>query len=90
MNIGYVKSDGSQVVTEPTYQGGIVAIYYLGTTIGTLMGGSISDHIGRIRTVLIGCFFAIFGAALQVKFISHPPDTIRQLTHVLTPQRLAP
>lgn len=67
MKVGYVKPDGSQVVTKPTYQGGIVAIYYLGTTIGTLMGGSISDHIGRIRTVLIGCFFAIFGAALQVR-----------------------
>ena len=69
MNIGYVQSDGSQLITKPTYQGGIVAIYYLGTSIGTLLGGSTSDHIGRIRTVLIGCFFAIFGAALQVKSI---------------------
>lgn len=67
MKIGYVESDGTQTITKPTYQGGIVAIYYLGTSIGTLMGGSTSDHIGRIRTVLIGCFFAIFGAALQVK-----------------------
>ena len=91
MDIGYVKSDGSQVITKPTYQGGIVAIYYLGTTIGTLMGGSVSDHIGRLRTVFIGCFFAIFGAALQVNLIFLLPyDTIRWLTHVLTPRRLAP
>lgn len=89
MNIGYVKSDGTQITTKPTYQGGIVAIYYLGTTIGTLMGGSVSDHIGRLRTVFIGCFFAIFGAALQVKPIFLLYDTIRWLTYVLMPRRLA-
>ena len=66
MNLGYTEASGTQVITAPTKQGGIVAIYYLGTSIGTLMGGSTSDRIGRIRTVLIGCFFAIFGAALQV------------------------
>ncbi len=62
MDLGY-----GETVTNPSKQGGIVAIYYLGTSIGTLMGGSISDRIGRIRTVTIGCFFAILGAALQVR-----------------------
>lgn len=64
MGLGY-----GETVTHPSNQGGIVAIYYLGTTVGTLLGGAISDRIGRIRTVLIGCFFAIFGAALQVGII---------------------
>ncbi|KAF7732008.1 hypothetical protein EC973_007113 [Apophysomyces ossiformis] len=45
--------------------GGIVAVYYVGTLIGALMGGYIGDQIGRIRTVIVGCAFAIFGAALQ-------------------------
>ncbi|KAG0182620.1 hypothetical protein DFQ29_003173 [Apophysomyces sp. BC1021] len=45
--------------------GGIVAVYYVGTLIGALMGGWIGDRIGRIRTVVVGCAFAIFGAALQ-------------------------
>lgn len=81
MNIGYVEADGTEVVTKPTYQGGIVAIYYLGTSIGTLMGGSTSDHIGRIRTVLIGCFFAIFGAALQVSSVPLLDSTIHPSTN---------
>ena len=60
MGIGY-----DEVVTKPLTQGGIVCIYYLGTSIGTLLGGWISDHIGRIKTVLIGCFFVLLGASLQ-------------------------
>ncbi|KAI8452709.1 general substrate transporter [Phakopsora pachyrhizi] len=45
--------------------GGIVAIYYVGTLIGALMGGILGDSIGRLRTILFGCFFATIGAALQ-------------------------
>lgn len=29
------------------------------------VGGWIGDKIGRIRTILVGCAFAIFGATLQ-------------------------
>jgi len=65
MGLGYTDHQGNNIITKPTEQGGIVAIYYLGTSIGTLLGGALSDHVGRIRTVLLGCFFAIFGAALQ-------------------------
>lgn len=36
MDLGY-----GETVTNPSKQGGIVAIYYLGTSIGTLMGGSL-------------------------------------------------
>ncbi|KAI7878478.1 general substrate transporter [Lichtheimia hyalospora FSU 10163] len=45
--------------------GGVVAVYYAGTLIGALLGGWIGDKIGRIRTILVGCAFAIFGATLQ-------------------------
>jgi MFS family permease len=62
-----MKIGQGQTVTSPTKQGGIVAIYYLGTTIGTLCGGAVSDRYGRIRAVVLGCFWAIFGGALQVK-----------------------
>lgn len=45
--------------------GGIVAIYYLGTLFGGLMGGSLGDAVGRIKTIEIACVFAIIGASLQ-------------------------
>lgn len=45
--------------------GGVVAIYYAGTLMGALLGGYIGDKIGRIRTVIVGSLFAIFGASLQ-------------------------
>ncbi len=52
MALGHTNTSKGNV-TAPTTQRGIVAIYYLGTTSGILMGGSISDRIGRIRTVTI-------------------------------------
>ncbi|ORY95959.1 general substrate transporter [Syncephalastrum racemosum] len=45
--------------------GGVVALYYVGTLVGALLGGWIGDKIGRIKTVVVGCIFAVFGAALQ-------------------------
>lgn len=45
--------------------GGVVALYYVGTLVGALLGGWIGDKIGRIKTVVVGCMFAVFGAALQ-------------------------
>lgn len=45
--------------------GGIVAVYYAGTLIGALMGGSIGDKIGRIKTIILGCAIGIIGACLQ-------------------------
>ncbi|CAO3632690.1 unnamed protein product [Mucor fragilis] len=45
--------------------GGVVAVYYAGTLLGALSGGSISDKIGRIKTIILGCAIAIFGACLQ-------------------------
>lgn len=36
---GYVA-----IITQPTRQGGIVSIYYLGTLMGCLMGGVLGDR----------------------------------------------
>ncbi|KAF9257402.1 general substrate transporter [Marasmius fiardii PR-910] len=52
-------------ITEPTKQGGIVSIYYLGTLIGCLMGGVMGDRIGRLKTMLAGSLWVLLGAALQ-------------------------
>lgn len=65
VNIGYVDSTGAVHITNSLRQGGIVAIYYLGTLIGALAGGYIGDRIGRIKTVVVGCAWAIFGASFQ-------------------------
>ncbi|KAF5337831.1 hypothetical protein D9758_015703 [Tetrapyrgos nigripes] len=52
-------------ITEPTKQGGIVSIYYLGTLLGCLMAGVIGDRLGRIKTMMIGGIWVIIGAVLQ-------------------------
>ncbi|KAF8882832.1 general substrate transporter [Infundibulicybe gibba] len=57
---GYVVT-----ITEPTRQGGIVSVYYLGTLVGCLMGGVIGDRVGRLKTMMIGGVWVIVGAALQ-------------------------
>ncbi|KAH9468458.1 hypothetical protein Pst134EA_009002 [Puccinia striiformis f. sp. tritici] len=45
--------------------GGIVAVYYVGTFVGALIGGSLGDRIGRLKTIVFACFWAIIGASLQ-------------------------
>ncbi|KAK9473097.1 general substrate transporter [Dipodascopsis tothii] len=65
MNFGYAEDDGTVVVTNSTRQGGIVAIYYFGTLLGSLLGGVLGDRLGRIKSIGIGCVWAIVGAALQ-------------------------
>lgn len=65
MKFGYYDDEGNVTVTDATKQGGIVAIYYFGTLIGCLFGGSISDMSGRVKSIGIGALVAIFGAALQ-------------------------
>lgn len=65
MGLGHLGDDGSPVITETLLQGGIMAIFYLGTLVGCLCGGSFGDRYGRIGTVGMGALWAIFGAALQ-------------------------
>jgi MFS family permease len=65
MGLGHIGPDGSPIITETLLQGGIMAIFYLGTLVGCLAGGSFGDKYGRIGTVGLGAAWAIFGAALQ-------------------------
>lgn len=68
MGFGYTKmEDGmpTPVVTNSLLQGGIVAVYYLGTLCGAFLGGWVGDRIGRIKTVAGGALWGILGAALQ-------------------------
>lgn len=71
MGLGHVGADGEVVITETLLQGGIVAIYYLGTLIGCLFGGSFGDRYGRINTIALGTVWAIFGASLQTSAQNH-------------------
>ncbi|KAH8114981.1 general substrate transporter [Phellopilus nigrolimitatus] len=40
-------------------------VYYLGTLIGCMWGGSMGDKIGRIKTMTFGGLWVLVGAALQ-------------------------
>jgi MFS family permease len=74
MGFGYTEMKDGQptpVVTNSLLQGGIVAVYYLGTLCGCLLGGWIGDSIGRIKTIASGAVWAIFGAALQCSAQNH-------------------
>jgi len=53
-------------VTRPQKEGGIVAIYYLGTLIGALTIGALSDRIGRNYAVIFAGFWGLLGQSLQV------------------------
>lgn len=63
---------GSPVITKPLLQGGIVSIYYLGTLMGCLVGGSFGDRYGRIKTIGLGAFWAVIGATLQCSAMNAP------------------
>jgi MFS family permease len=65
MGFGYVDEVGSPVVTDSLLQGGIMSVFYLGTLIGCLTGGSVGEKFGRIATIGIGAAVATLGAALQ-------------------------
>lgn len=50
---------------DATALGGLVSIWYAGFAIGAILVGFIGDKIGRLRTAMLGCFWAILGACLQ-------------------------
>lgn len=52
-------------MSNATLQGGIVAIYYLGTLCGAFLAGSFCDRFGRIKSIAMGTLWAILGAVLQ-------------------------
>ncbi|KAG1846407.1 hypothetical protein DFJ58DRAFT_730536 [Suillus subalutaceus] len=45
--------------------GGIVSVYYGGSLIGALLGGSIADRSGRIAAIILGVIISIIGAIFQ-------------------------
>jgi len=62
MNIG----DGSTgTVTNTQKEGGLVAIYYLGTLVGALAIGALSDRVGRNYAVIFAGFWGILGQSLE-------------------------
>jgi MFS family permease len=65
MGFGHKGPDGGVVVDDTLLQGGIVSVYYLGTLVGCLAGGSIGDRYGRIKTIFTGAAVAVVGASLQ-------------------------
>jgi MFS family permease len=76
-NMGFVNSaptyqlkmglgPGDGTITDPTKEGGIVAIYYLGATIGGLWGGHIADEYGRVKALILGALFVLLGGSLMV------------------------
>jgi MFS family permease len=45
--------------------GGLVSVWFLGFAIGAVCVGHYADRIGRLKTVQIGCVWALIGAVLQ-------------------------
>ena len=72
---------GDGVVTRPLKEGGIVAIYYLGATIGGLWGGHVADKYGRVKGVLFGCLWVVMGGSLMVSQPSLSSVCLGRLTH---------
>ena len=72
MKLGYINPNtGAPVITNTLLQGGIVSVYYLGTLIGCLVGGSFGDRYGRIKTIGLGAAWAVIGATLQCSAQNH-------------------
>ena len=65
MKFGHPAADGTPIIDNTLKQGGIVSIYYLGTLIGCLIGGSFGDRYGRIKTIALGAGWGVIGATLQ-------------------------
>ena len=65
MKFGHPAEDGTPIIDDTLKQGGIVSIYYLGTLIGCLIGGSFGDRYGRIKTIALGAGWGVIGASLQ-------------------------
>ncbi|KAK5681966.1 hypothetical protein LTS10_006501 [Elasticomyces elasticus] len=71
MGFGHIDSVGNIVITNALLQGGIVAVYYLGTLLGCLLGGSIGGRYGRINAIGFGSLWAVLGAVLQCSAGDH-------------------
>ncbi len=68
MGFGHVEIiDGSPntPVTNSLLQGSIVSLYHLGTLVGALAGDLVGEKVERIKTIVLGAAWGIFGASLQ-------------------------
>ncbi|KAL8832102.1 MAG: hypothetical protein Q9170_005016 [Blastenia crenularia] len=66
MKYGHIDAENKQVVVDDsTLQGGIVAVYYLGTLVGCMLGGWIGEKVGRIKVMALGSIWGVVGASLQ-------------------------
>ncbi|KIW35748.1 uncharacterized protein PV06_11913 [Exophiala oligosperma] len=74
-NMGFVNTapsyqrlmgvDNKLGVLDPTKEGGIVAIYYIGGIIGGFWGGQVADKYGRIKAMIVGCLWTVVGGSLM-------------------------
>ena len=71
MKFGHEGPNGAPIIDNTLLQGGIVSIYYLGTLMGCLVGGSFGDRYGRIKTIALGAGWAVIGASLQTSAQNH-------------------
>jgi MFS family permease len=72
MGFGHTEGvNNTPVITNSILQGGIVAVYYLGTLVGALAGGVIGEKFGRIKSIALGAAWAILGATLQCSAQNH-------------------
>ena len=57
--------NGNETERDSAAIGGIVAVYYLGTLLGGLLGGYMADAAGRMKAIFVGSLWVILGASLQ-------------------------
>ncbi|KAJ5443807.1 uncharacterized protein N7458_007679 [Penicillium daleae] len=57
-------NQGSMGFVNSTPTSNIVAIYYLGATIGGLRGGHVADQYGRVKAVILGVLFVLLSGSL--------------------------
>ncbi|QSZ33915.1 hypothetical protein DSL72_005489 [Monilinia vaccinii-corymbosi] len=66
VSIGFFSGpSNSPTITNPSKQGGIISIYYLGAIFGAFLFGHLADHIGRINSTFSATILALVGGALQ-------------------------
>ena len=67
VNPNYLKEMGTDSgdARDAAANGGLVSLWFGGFLIGAILVGAYADKIGRLRTIMVGCVWAIFGAALQ-------------------------
>jgi MFS family permease len=75
MQFGHVATvngvPNTPVITNSVLQGAIVAIYYIGTLLGSFLGGWFGDEYGRTRAIAFGAAWGTLGASLQCSAQNH-------------------